>query len=68
MLIWTRGGAGPNQLRMIVATSGYGTDVVAVNRDWGTVPDNTTTYKIVQGNSVMMAPTATDASIVGGAL
>jgi hypothetical protein len=49
MLIWTRGGTGPNQLRMIVAISGYGTDVVAVNRDWATVPDNTTTYKIVQG-------------------
>ena len=25
------------QLRMIVATSGYGTDVVAVNRDWVTI-------------------------------
>ncbi|MBV8118363.1 MAG: hypothetical protein JO081_00300 [Alphaproteobacteria bacterium] len=48
-LIWTRTGTGPNQLRMIIATSGYGTDVVAVNRDWGTIPDNTTTYKIVQG-------------------
>ena len=49
MLVWTRGGTGANQLRMIVATSGYGTDVVAVNRDWWNVPDNTTTYKIVQG-------------------
>jgi hypothetical protein len=49
MLIWTRGGVGSNQLRMIIATSGYGTDVVAVNRDWDTIPDNTTTYKIVQG-------------------
>ena len=49
MLIWTRGGTGPNQLRMIIATSGYGTDVVAISRDWGTVPDNTTTYKVVQG-------------------
>jgi hypothetical protein len=37
-LISTRGGTGPNQLRMIIATAGYGTDVVAVNRDWGTVP------------------------------
>jgi hypothetical protein len=48
-LIWTRTGTGANQLRMIVATSGYGTDVVAVNRDWTTVPTNSTTYKIVQG-------------------
>ena len=50
-IIWTRGGTGANQLRMIIATSGYGTDVVAVNRDWGSsaIPDNTTTYKVVQG-------------------
>lgn len=48
-LIWTKGGTGPNQIRMIIATTGYGTDVVAVNRDWGTVPDATTTYKVVQG-------------------
>ncbi len=61
MLIWTRGGAGPNQLRMIVATSGYGTDVVAVNRDWGTVPDNTTTYKIVQGILFDISPNAVTA-------
>ena len=61
MLIWTRGGAGPNQLRMIVATSGYGTDVVAVNRDWGTMPDNTTTYKIVQGILFDISPNAVTA-------
>jgi hypothetical protein len=48
-LIWTRGGTGPNQIRQIIAVTGYGTDVVAVSRDWGTVPDNTTTYKILQG-------------------
>lgn len=48
-LIWTRGGTGANQLRMIIATSGYGTDMIAVNRDWATVPDATTTYKVVQG-------------------
>ena len=56
MLIWTRGGAGPNQLRMIVATSGYGTDVVAVNRDWGTVPDNTTTYILVHPVTTNSSP------------
>jgi hypothetical protein len=48
-LIWLRTGTGANQLRMIVATSGYGTDVVAVNRDWTTLPVSGTTYKIVQG-------------------
>lgn len=48
-IIRTTGGTGPNQLRMIVATSGYGTDIVAVNRDWGTVPDATTTYEVANG-------------------
>ncbi|HUC70363.1 MAG TPA: hypothetical protein VMS01_04145 [Stellaceae bacterium] len=48
-IIQTTGGTGPNQLRMIIATSGYGTDIVAVNRDWSTVPDATTTYNVSQG-------------------
>jgi hypothetical protein len=48
-IIICTGGTGVSQLRMIVATSGFGTDIVAVNRDWGTIPDNTTTYNIVQG-------------------
>lgn len=48
-IIWTKSGTGANQLRQIIATAGYGTDVVAVSRDWGAVPDNTTTYKILQG-------------------
>lgn len=50
-IIRTTGGTGPNQIRMIIATSGYGTDVVAVNRDWnsGATPDNTTTYNVNQG-------------------
>jgi hypothetical protein len=48
-IIRTTGGTGPQQLRRIIATSGYGTDVVAVNRDWGTIPDNTTTYNVMQG-------------------
>jgi hypothetical protein len=37
------------QLRMIIATSGYGTDVVAINRDWSTIPTNATTYSVFQG-------------------
>ena len=48
-IIWTKSGIGANQLRQIVATVGYGTDIVAASRDWGTVPENTTTYKILQG-------------------
>src|SRR5215475_8124549 len=55
-IIWTKGGTGSNQLRQIVATSGYGADVVAVSRDWGTVPDNTTTYKILQGMLFEISP------------
>ena len=47
MLIWTRTGTGSNQLRMIIA-AGSG-DVVYVNRDWGTLPTSSTTYKVVQG-------------------
>jgi hypothetical protein len=37
------------QLRMIIATSGYGTDYVAINRDWSTVPTSSTTYSVFQG-------------------
>ena len=48
-IIRTTGGAGPNQIRRIIAISGYGTDVVAVNADWGTIPDNTTTYNVHNG-------------------
>lgn len=49
MIICTTSGTGPNQIRMIVATVGYGADVVAINRDWSTVPDNTTVYSVYQG-------------------
>src|SRR5215472_9660784 len=62
-LVWTKGGTGPNQLRQIIAVSGYGTDVVAVNRNWGTVPDNTTTYKILQGMLFEISPNAVTAII-----
>lgn len=61
MLIWTCAGTGANQLRMIVATSGYGTDVIAVNRDWSAAPDNTTAYKIVQGILFDISPNAVTA-------
>jgi len=47
-------GTGVNQLRMISApyaagTAGYGTDLVAVNRDWTTIPDATTVYDLAYG-------------------
>jgi hypothetical protein len=62
-IIWTKSGTGSNQLRQIIATAGYGTDVVAVNRDWGTVPDGTTTYKILQGMLFEISPNPVTAVI-----
>jgi hypothetical protein len=49
-------GTGVNQLRRIIATSGYGTDVVAVNRNWSVVPDNTSVYNLMVGFLFELAP------------
>ncbi len=62
-LVWTKGGTGPNQIRQIIAVAGYGTDLVAVSRAWGTVPDNTTTYKILQGMMFEIGPNPVTAVI-----
>jgi len=62
-IIWTKSGAGLNQLRQIIATTGYGNDVVAVSRDWSAVPDNTTTYKILQGMLFEASPNPVTAII-----
>ena len=62
-VIWTRSGTGANQLRQVIATSGYGSDVLAVSRDWATVPDNTTTYKILQGMLFEISPNPVTAVI-----
>jgi hypothetical protein len=51
-IIRITGGTGIGQLRMIAAqyaSAAYGADIVAVNRDWGTVPDATSTYDIAYG-------------------
>jgi hypothetical protein len=51
-IIRITGGTGAGQLRMIsakYASGAYGADVVAVNRDWNTIPDNTSTYDIAYG-------------------
>lgn len=45
-------GTGSGQIRMIsaqYASAAYGADVVAVNRDWSVVPDNTSHYDIAYG-------------------
>ncbi len=62
-IIWTKSGTGANQLRQIIAASGYGTDVVAVGRDWAIVPDTTTTYKILQGMLFEIGPNPVTAVI-----
>jgi hypothetical protein len=62
-VIWIRSGTGANQLRQIIATSGYGTDVTAVSRDWTTIPDNTSTYKIFQGMLFEISPNPVTAVI-----
>jgi hypothetical protein len=51
MVLRTTGGTGPNQIRQILAVNpgGLGADVVAVDRNWGTVPDATTTYEVAPG-------------------
>ena len=50
-------------MRQVIATEGYGTDTVAVSRDWGTVPDDTTTYKILQGMLFEILPNPVTAVI-----
>jgi hypothetical protein len=55
-IIRIKTGTDANELRQIIATTGYGTDIVAVNRDWTTVPDNTSTYDIYQGMLFEIAP------------
>lgn len=49
MIVRMTSGSGVNQLRMIIATTGYGTDIVSINRDWGTIPSSGDTYSILQG-------------------
>ena len=48
-IIRVTGGAGINQLRYVVANSGYGTDVVAVNRDWAPALASGSTYSVLNG-------------------
>ena len=45
-----------NQLKEIIAVSGYGTDVVAVDSDWSIVPSSSTTYSVYQGMLFNIAP------------
>lgn len=56
MIIRIKSNTGVNQLRQVIATSGYGTDVVALNRDWTVIPDNTSTYDLYQGMLFALSP------------
>lgn len=38
-----------SMIRTITAITGYGTDLVAVDRDWDTIPTSATTYNVVRG-------------------
>jgi len=83
MVIRTTGGTGANQVRYACSTSGtgsgqYGTDVIAVNRDWTTIPDATTTYEIATGmvfpilpnpiTSVVRPFSGASADVAGGSI
>jgi hypothetical protein len=61
LIIRITGGTGAGQLRMIsaqYASGSYGADTVAVNRDWNTIPDNTSTYDIAYGFLFDISPNA----------
>jgi hypothetical protein len=64
LVIRITGGTGANQLRYISApysAGAYGADVVAINRDWGTIPDATSTYDIAPGMLFDISPNAVTA-------
>lgn len=44
------------QLKEIIAVSGYGTDQVAVDSDWSTVPGSSTTYSVFDGMLFNLGP------------
>ena len=64
----TTGGTGPNQIRRILAVNpnALGADFVAVNRNWGTLPDNTTTYEVGQGMLFELAASSGGTILAGG--
>lgn len=64
LIIRITGGTGVGQLRRIsaaYASGAYGADVVAVNRDWTTLPDATSTYDIAPGMLFEILPNAVTA-------
>ena len=49
-------GTGSGQIRSLIAVTGYGTDIVAVSRNWGTIPDATSVYSVYNGMQLDLAP------------
>ena len=64
----TIGGTGPAQIRRIlqVNPNALGADYVAVNRNWATVPDNTTTYEVGYGMVFELAASSAGSTLSGG--
>lgn len=69
MVLHTTGGTGANQIRRILAVNpaGLGADVVAVDRNWGTVPDATTVYEVAPGMHFELAGSNGGAALTGTA-
>lgn len=55
-IIRITGGTGSGQLRRIINTTAYGTDVVAVSRNWSVIPDATSTYEVAAGMLFEITP------------
>lgn len=67
MVLRTTGGTGPNQIRRILAVNpgGAGADVVAVDRNWGTIPDSTTTYEVGYGFTFSLTGSSQGVALAG---
>jgi hypothetical protein len=66
-ILRTTGGTGPNQIRRILAINpnGLGADFVAIDRNWGTLPDATTTYEVAYGFHFELAGSTAGVAITG---
>ena len=69
MVLHTTGGTGSGQLRRIlmVDPGALGADIVAVDRNWATVPDATTTYEVAPGMHFELAGSNGGAALAGTA-
>jgi hypothetical protein len=67
MILHTTGGTGPNQIRRILAVNpgGAGADVVAVDRNFATALDATTTYEVGHGFYFPLAGSSQGVALAG---